>query len=116
MVWKSVDQIISRFSLNVFYWGRKYTEKDWVRIKVRHYPLQVSNPLKMYLTLRTFLGPSNGCENGSGTAEEDSRGVREEATSTMPLTDLAMQLEDYTPTVHTQYNTKNNHDGDGRCG
>ena len=26
--------------LNIFYSGRKYTEKDWVRLKVRHYPLQ----------------------------------------------------------------------------
>ena len=25
---------------NIFYSGIKYTEKDWVRHKVRHYPLQ----------------------------------------------------------------------------
>ena len=27
------------FGLNIFYSGRTYTEKDWVRFKVRHYPL-----------------------------------------------------------------------------
>ena len=28
------------FVLNIFYSGRKYTEKDWVQLKVRHYPLE----------------------------------------------------------------------------
>ena len=28
-------------SLNIFYAGIKYIEKDWVRLKVRHYPLQL---------------------------------------------------------------------------
>ena len=28
------------FGLNIFYSGAEYTEKDWVRLKVRHYPLQ----------------------------------------------------------------------------
>ena len=29
-----------RFGLNIFYSGTEYTEMDWVRLKVRHYPLQ----------------------------------------------------------------------------
>ena len=29
------------FGVNVFYSGIMYTEKDWVRIKVRHYPIQL---------------------------------------------------------------------------
>ena len=29
------------FNLNIFYSCRKYKEKDWVRLKGRHYPLQV---------------------------------------------------------------------------
>ena len=29
------------FGLNIFYSGRKYTEKDWVQLKMRHYPLQM---------------------------------------------------------------------------
>ena len=27
-------------TLNTFYSHRKYTEKDWVRLRVQHYPLQ----------------------------------------------------------------------------
>ena len=27
------------FGLNIFYSCRKYTETDWVRLKMRHYPL-----------------------------------------------------------------------------
>ena len=27
--------------LNIFYSGRAYTEKDWARLKVQHYPLSV---------------------------------------------------------------------------
>ena len=29
-----------QFDLNIFYSGIEYTEKDWVRLKVRHYPFQ----------------------------------------------------------------------------
>ena len=29
------------FCLNIFVSGIEYTEKDWVRLNVRHYPLQI---------------------------------------------------------------------------
>ena len=31
--------VFADVGLNIFYSARKYTEKDWVRHKVRHYPL-----------------------------------------------------------------------------
>ena len=45
---EDLEIIFSRFGnitrlvgfLNIFYSGIEYTEKDWVRLKVRHYPLQ----------------------------------------------------------------------------
>ena len=39
------------FKPNIFYSGRKYREKDWVRRKVRHYPLQDLLPLLLLLLL-----------------------------------------------------------------
>ena len=30
--------------LNIIYSGIKYTEKDWARLKGRHYPLQIAIP------------------------------------------------------------------------
>ena len=32
---------VMKFSLNLFYSGRQYTEKDWVGLKMRHYPLHI---------------------------------------------------------------------------
>ena len=34
-----INKQASLLGLNIFYSGIKYTEKDWVRHKVRHYPL-----------------------------------------------------------------------------
>ena len=44
--------------LNVFYSCMKCTENDWVRLKVRHYPLQSS------LTLALVLSRCPGCDRG----------------------------------------------------
>ena len=37
------------FGLNIFYSGIEYTEKDCVRHKVRHYPLQTCDLIDMVL-------------------------------------------------------------------
>ena len=43
-------------SLNIFHSGIEYTENDWVRLKVQHYPLQKSNLLKEKVN-RSKMGP-----------------------------------------------------------
>ena len=35
-----VIKLVYLFGLNIFYSGIKYTENDWVRLKVRRYPFQ----------------------------------------------------------------------------
>ena len=36
--------LVSPLGLNIYDLGIKYTEKDWVRFKVRHYPLPIFFP------------------------------------------------------------------------
>ena len=43
IAFKSKVRIYNSDGLNIFYSGRKYTEKDWVRLKKRHYPLQYNS-------------------------------------------------------------------------
>ena len=43
------------FGLNIFYSGIKYTEKDWVRHKVQHYPLQCSILLPVVKKICVFV-------------------------------------------------------------
>ena len=40
-----------RIAADIFYSGRKYTEKDWVRPNVRHYPLQNGGRISITITL-----------------------------------------------------------------
>ena len=47
------------FGLNILYSGRKYTSMDWVRFKVRHYPVQ------LYL-LFECVADMDGSRDGGG--------------------------------------------------
>ena len=47
------------FRLNLLYSGREYTDRDWVRLKMRNYALQIFLPtlLRFSLFTNTFLSP-----------------------------------------------------------
>ena len=49
---------MSGFGLNIFYSGIKYTEKDWMPLEVRHYPLSLLFSIPSRLLRRRKCVPS----------------------------------------------------------
>ena len=46
-----VGNLVESFGLNIFYSGIEYADKDWVRLKVRHYPLQIVRAFVLLLRI-----------------------------------------------------------------